>query len=76
MQDRLARRGNSLGGKMSLGIVGLFVLVLGGLFVLLGVAIPIVGILFIFIGGIVALVGILLMAILGGISVDTSDSSR
>ena len=57
--------------RINLSFVGLIVLVLGGLFVLLGLAIPYVGILFIVIGGILALAGLLLMMLLGGIDVET-----
>jgi uncharacterized membrane protein len=67
--ERLRKRSKS-SGDFNLGFVGLIVLLVGGLFVLLGLAIPYAGILFLLIGGIIGIVGLFLMMLLGGFNVD------
>ncbi len=70
--DRLKRKGKS-GDRINLGtMLGLFVLLIGGLFIVLGLVIPAVGIVFLIIGIIIAFVGLLLWLLLGGITVDVS----
>lgn len=69
--DRLHRKGK-MGGRFSLGFVGLIVMLVGGLFIVLGLVIPAIGILFLVIGIIIAFVGLLLMLLLNGLSVDVS----
>ncbi len=64
--------------RLSLGFVGLLVMILGGMFIVLGIVIPYLGILFLVIGIIIAFVGLLLWVLLSriGIRVESGDGRR
>ncbi len=64
--------------RISLGFVGLLVMILGGIFIVLGIVIPYLGILFLVIGIILAFVGLLLWLLLNmiGVRVESSGGSR
>lgn len=59
--------------RISLGFVGFIVMLVGGLFIVLGVVTPYVGVLFLVIGIIIAFVGLLLWLILSRIGVRVSE---
>jgi hypothetical protein len=59
--------------RISLGFVGFIVMLVGGLFIVLGIVTPYVGILFLIIGIIIAFVGLLLWLILSRIGVRVSE---
>ncbi len=59
--------------RISLGFVGFIVMLVGGLFILLGVVVPYVGVLFLVLGIIIAFVGLLIWLILSRIGVRVSD---
>ena len=58
--------------RLSLGFVGFLVMILGGMFIVLGIVIPYLGILFLVIGIIIAFVGLLLWVLLSQIGVRVS----
>jgi uncharacterized membrane protein len=59
--------------RISLGFVGFIVMLVGGLFIVLGIVTPYVGILFLIIGIIIAFVGLLLWLVLSRIGVRVSE---
>ncbi|MCC6723559.1 MAG: hypothetical protein IT258_03555 [Saprospiraceae bacterium] len=59
--------------RISLGFVGFIVMLVGGLFIVLGIVIPVVGVLFLVLGIIIAFVGLLLWLILSRIGVRVSN---
>jgi Flp pilus assembly protein TadB len=70
-EQRWERNGKHSGG-FSLGIPGVIVMLLGGLFIVLGLVIPAIGILFLILGIIIAFLGLILVVLLGGIRVDAN----
>ena len=58
--------------RLSLGFVGFLVMILGGMFIVLGIVIPYLGILFLVIGIIIAFVGLLLWVLLSKVGVRVS----
>lgn len=64
--------------RLSLGFVGFIVMLVGGLFIVLGIVIPYVGVLFLVIGIIIAFVGLLLWLVLSriGVRVESGDRRR
>ncbi len=78
MEKRLAklRKKGRFGASLDLSVISLIVLALGGLFILLGLAIPYVGILFIVIGAIIGFVGLVMLLLLNGINVSAGEFSH
>ncbi len=62
--------------SIDLNIVSLIVLALGGLFILLGLAIPYIGLLFVVIGALIGFVGLVMLLLLDGVRVTASDSAH
>ena len=62
--------------SIDLNTISFIVLALGGLFILLGIAIPYIGILFIVIGAIIGFVGLVMLLLFDGIKVRASDGSH
>lgn len=60
------------GDRINLAWVGILVMLVGGLFIVLGLVIPYVGLLFLVLGIIIAFVGLLLVLLLKGLTVDAS----
>jgi uncharacterized ion transporter superfamily protein YfcC len=59
--------------RLSLGFVGFIVMLIGGLFIVLGLVIPVIGALFLVLGIIIAFVGLLLWVLLSKVGVRVSD---
>ena len=76
MEKRIVklRKKGRIDASINLNFISLIVIALGGLFILLGIAIPIVGILFIVIGAIIAFVGLVMLLLLDGVKVNTGPS--
>ncbi len=62
--------------RLSLGFVGFIVMLVGGLFIVLGIVVPVIGVLFLVLGIIIAFVGLLLWLILSRIGVRVSDGDN
>ncbi|MCU0345824.1 MAG: hypothetical protein MUC59_02695 [Saprospiraceae bacterium] len=76
--QRQVQKISKLVQRVSLGFVGFLVMLVGGLFIVLGIVIPYVGVLFLVIGIIIAFVGLLLWLILSriGVRVESGEGRR
>lgn len=76
-EGKVVKRFQKIVERWSLGFVGFLVMILGGMFIVLGIVIPYLGILFLVIGIILAFVGLLLWVLLSMIGIQvSSDDGR
>jgi Flp pilus assembly protein TadB len=76
-ESKVVKRFQKIVQRWSLGFVGFLVMILGGMFIVLGIVIPYLGILFLVIGIILAFVWLLLWVLLSMIGIQvSSDDGR